>query len=137
MTLEPVPFTPVLEGSGHYNTDTTQWTWETIGKTTTIWTPSLEIGRQALAQFLDYWVENATETNAIFLIPQILQRDWGHLSKHIHKIGTFSPYSLPWSCRYNSLTPFCLLYCPRWSQLPLPIGFERWHQAQAELVRGL
>ena len=159
MTLEPVPFTPVfgawalrqvgLPGTTHYthHTDISNWTWQAIGNTTTIWTPSLEIGRQALAQFLDYWVETATETNANFMKPQILQRDWGHLSKHIHKIGTFNPSSLPWGCRYSSLIPFCLLYCPCYTRcLPPPDRleppptancFERWHQAQAEFVHGL
>jgi hypothetical protein len=159
MTLEPVPFTPVLgvwalrqlglSSATPYvhHSDKSDWSWKSIGGSTTIWTPSPEVGRQALAYFLDYWVENATETDAIFLIPRVLQRDWGYLSKHIHEIGTFSPCSLPWGCRYDSLIPFCLLYCPRYTRcLPPPVRlepaapacrFERWHQAQAEYVRGL
>ena len=160
MTLEAVPFNPILGAwalwqvglaslmpyTHHHNK--TDWSWKSIGASTMMWTPTPKIGHQALVHFLDYWVENATKTDALFLIPWILQQDWGHLSKHIHEVGTFNPYALPWGCCYNSLIPFCLLYCPCyvWRLPPLdrlesaaPTNrFERWHQAQAEHdVRGL
>jgi hypothetical protein len=83
---------------------------------------------------MDCWVEQAQETSAIFVIPHILQRNWGNLSKYILDIGTFYPTELPLECRFKYLIPFCeffmfhalfiLLPHTGWSQLPLPVAMR-------------
>jgi hypothetical protein len=81
------------------------------------------------------------------MIPRILQRDWGFLSKHVIELGVFDPRDLPWGCRSHSLIPFCLLFVPyyvrslpapdRMDLRPYPTKFERWCADQATDVRGL
>jgi hypothetical protein len=127
--------------------DTSDWTWDSIGNQTSIWTPSPEVAHQAITSFLDLWVERSATTSAVFLIPRILQRDWGFLSKHVVELGVFDPRDLPWGCRFHSLIPFCLLYVPRYvrslpsptrlDMRPFPTRFERWCNHQAEELRGL
>jgi hypothetical protein len=127
--------------------DRSAWDWNTIGDQTTIWTPSPEIACQSVTHILDYWVERPHTTDAVFIIPRILQRDWGYLSRHILEFGIFLPQSLPWGCRYSLLIPFCVLYLPCYRRtLPRPHRLEspaaatpsdRWHRAQADYMRGL
>jgi hypothetical protein len=116
-----------------HHTDQIDWTWASIGSKTTIWTPSPEFGCQALAHFLDYKVDNATENYAIFLIPPILQRDWGispNTSMRLGRLGlTPSPgvvRMIP-SSLLVALLPLLhsLLASPiGWSQLPLPVALN-------------
>jgi hypothetical protein len=143
--LQRAGFPPTTE----YNhiTDSAEWSWERIGDQISIWNPSPELAHQAITAFLDLWVERSSTTSAIFLIPRILQRDWGFLSKHVVELGVFDPRELPWGCRSPSLIPFCLLVVPRYiHSLPspdrvdlrtYPSKFERWCADQASDVRGL
>jgi hypothetical protein len=100
----------------------------------------------ALVKFLDIWVEGPLTTSGIFIIPRIMQRDWGHISKHVVEVGTIYPSLLPPGVAYDSLIPFVVLYVPPHSRvLPAlrmderaPANYhERWHAQQAEEVRGL
>ena len=49
---------------------------------------------------------------AVFCIPQVLQRSWGNLSRHVREVGVYDPESLPEECQYTSLIPVVLLYVP-------------------------
>jgi hypothetical protein len=158
LTLEAVPFSPsfanwLLQLLGyppwttyHHHTGVSKWDWSTIFQQLSIWTPSPELGRQSIAHFMDCWVERAHETAGIFVIPRILQRDWGNTSKHIFDIGTFYPTELPLECRFPSLIPFCILYIPCFVRSLPPRRLEPvtsssrpegWHKRQADYVRGL
>jgi hypothetical protein len=75
-----------------------------------------------------------------------MQRDWGHISKHVVEVGTIYLSLLPPGTAYESLIPFVVLYVPPHSRIlpafrldkPAPIGYhEKWHVRQAEEVRGL
>jgi hypothetical protein len=128
------------------HTSLSAWKFEDIYNCTSLWIPTPEIARQALVKFLEIWGEEATITRGIFLIPRILQRDWGHISKHVIEIGTIYPSALPESCSYSSLIPFVILYIPCYSRCLPPTRmdepssgrrFPKWHAAQAEHLRGL
>jgi hypothetical protein len=122
------------------------WSFTDIAEQTSLWIPSPEIARQAIVKFLDIWVESATTTRGIFLVPRIMQRDWGHISKHIVEIATIYLTTLPMECAYSSLIPFVVLYVPYFSRF-LPSSrmdeptkgyyFPKWHEAQAEHMRWL
>lgn len=81
------------------------------------------------------------------MIPRVLQRDWGYLSKHIVEIAVVYPKDLPSTCSIVSHVPFVILYVPPYVRsLPPPDSLEpptyateypRWHQEQADYVRGL
>jgi hypothetical protein len=156
--LGPVPYTQAL---GHwvlefvglnrfspftFHTTTSPWEFAAIYGQLSFWFPAPEIARMALVTFLDIWVEAPLITSGIFIIPRIMQRDWGHISKHVVEVGTIYPSLLPPGTAYESLIPFVVLYVPPHSQIlpalrldkPAPIGYhEKWHVRQAEEVRGL
>jgi hypothetical protein len=97
-------------------------------------------------RFLDIWVEGPTTTSGIFLVPRIMQKDWGYICKHVMMIGEYYPWTLPGACAYDSHIPFVLLYIPchvRCLPIPsldqsTPATFHRkWHTEQAEYLRGL
>jgi hypothetical protein len=99
-----------------------------------------------LVRFLDIWVEGPTKTSGIFLVPRIIQKDWGYICKHVLVLGEYYPGTLPEMCSYNSRIPFVLLYVPRYVRcLPLPslVGSTptplhgKWHTEQADHLRGL
>jgi hypothetical protein len=132
----------------YYHLDTTSpWSFDHIFGHLSIWTPSPETARQALRAFLDIWVEGATTTSAIFIIPRVMQRDWGFLSKHVHEIALVYPHDLPSSCAIRSHVPFIVLHVPPYVRsLPPPDSLDqvapstmypRRHQQQADYVRGL
>jgi hypothetical protein len=156
--LGPVPYTHTL---GHWvlefvglgrlssftlHTTTSPWTFSSIYGQLSLWFPAPEVARMALVKFLDIWVEGPLITSGIFIIPRIMQRDWGHISKHVVEVGTIYPSLLPPDAAYDSLIPFVVLYVPPHSRvLPVhrmdacaPANYhERWHVQQAEEVRGL
>jgi hypothetical protein len=158
LALGPVPYTKELavwalefvglSGTSPYNLHTTTSPWEfaAIYGKLSLWTPVPEVARMALVKFLEIWVEAATITSGLFLIPRIMQRDWGHLSKHVVEVGTIYPPLLPPGAAYDSLIPFVVLFVPPHSRV-LPthrmdarstVGYhEKWHVQQADEVRGL
>ena len=122
------------------------WAFENIYGKISIWVPVPEIARQAIVQFLDIWVEGATITSGIFLVPRVIQKDWEYLSKHVITVGEIYPCTLPPECTYYSQIPFVLLYVPFYVRaLPSnsldeysPTAIHpRWHTEQAEHLRGL
>jgi len=47
----------------------------------TIWNPPPECARQTIVAFLFVWVQNPLNTEGLFLVPRILQRQWGRISR--------------------------------------------------------
>jgi hypothetical protein len=147
LALGAVPFNPVLGAwllksvglalntEYHHHDDLGTWGFHEIHRQWTIWTPSPEVGRQAISTFLDYWVEHPDGTGGIFAIPRIFQWQWGHVTKYFTEIGIFGPCLLPRGAAYESLIPFVVLVCfphrrelPLWDGVeptPLPKGLER------------
>jgi hypothetical protein len=123
------------------------WEWVDIIGQLLIWYPIPEIANQAICHFLDFWVERAGTTQAIFIIPRILQREWGYLAKHVLEIGVFYPHDLPTEYGVNSLIPFCVLFIAPYVRCLPPLDrvepftatprHALWHQAQADEVRRL
>lgn len=111
----------------------------------TVWTPPPECGRQVIAHYLRLWVQAPEASHGIFLIPRILQRQWGRVARYVVEKGVYLPGALPDSCRYTSHLPFVLLHIPphtlslRRDRMELPPRAQPkgWHKSQAETVRGL
>ena len=111
----------------------------------TIWTPPPECARQVISAFLFMWTQTPFDTQAIFLIPRILQRQWGRICRHVQEIGIYKAELLPDQCSFTSHLPFVVLYLAphnseiRRSRLDQPTFGHRkdWHYHQAEQVRGL
>jgi hypothetical protein len=123
-----------------------EWKFERIYGKISIWIPVPEIARQAIVQFLDIWVEGATTTSGIFLVPRVIQKDWEYISKHVVTVGEIYPCMLPPECTYYSQIPLVLLYVPFYVRSLPPDSLDRpappplhsrWHTEQAEYLRGL
>ena len=108
----------------------------------TVWNPPPECARQVLGTYLRRWVQCFEDSEAVFLIPRILQKQWGHMSRYIREVGVFQSGLLPVSCRFVSHLPFVVLHIPvhshslrprRMDQAP-PAQPKGWHKRQAEEV---
>lgn len=113
----------------------------------TIWTPVPEGARQVIVAYLQSWVQASTTTGGIFVVPRILQKQWGRICRYVKEQGVFQAHMLPPSCAFPSHLPFVVLCVfphvhtlrrPRMDRRALPSGKGRaWHLAQAKAVRGL
>jgi hypothetical protein len=104
-----------LDSNTPYAFHSTEGTWEfeKIYGQVSIWALVPEVARQALVRFLDIWVEGATRTSGLFLVPRVLQKEWEYICKHVITVGKFYPWVvLPASCAYDSHIPLVLLYIP-------------------------
>jgi hypothetical protein len=118
---------------------------EDIHRRVTIWTPPPECGRQVIAAYLRKWVQEPEHAHGIFLIPRILQRQWGRVARYVKEAGIYLTGALPENCRFDSHLPFVLLHIPphrlalRRDRMELPPRTkpQGWHKHQAEQVRGL
>jgi hypothetical protein len=157
LTLEAVPYSVALQSWAlwitgqdprsqiQYVNEWDSWRFETVAHQQTLWLPSPELGRAAITAFLDFWVESPWDTSAVFIIPRILQRHWGFLSKWVLEVGCFQVGQIPAECGYSSLIPLCVLYVrPHTPILPPPDRvewdaatgrFDAWHQQQADALR--
>ena len=73
-----------------------------------LWCISPSFVRQAILRALASWVESPTNSCHIFLVPRILQRDFGRLSKFVLFSGQYIDLPLP----FTPLVPFVLYYLP-------------------------
>ena len=69
---------------------------------------SPSFARQAILQALSVWVEAPTSVGHIFLVPRLLQRDYGRLSKFVIHLGQFTDLPLP----FTPLVPFVVYFIP-------------------------
>lgn len=110
-----------------------------------IWTPPPECARQVISAYLHMWVQSPFDTQAIFLVPRILQKQWGRISRYVQELGVFQSDLLPGRAAFVSHLPFVFLHLaphvshPRKHRLVLPsVGNRKdWHHHQAEEVSGL
>ena len=154
--FQPVPYTVQLHSwvmdllhlprnQGYHIGSDLSWVPRAIRHQLTFWTPPPELARQALVTFLQAWVQSPRTTSAVFLVPRILQRQWGRVSRHVQEVGTFRPQLLPPLVSYPSLFPFVVLYVPPFVPMLGPSRLDKppvakpnnWHRRQAEEVRGL
>jgi hypothetical protein len=61
----------------------------------TIWTPPPECGRQVISTFLQSWVQSPRDTSGIFIIPRIMQRQWGRVAKCVQERRVYHAGLLP------------------------------------------
>ena len=110
-----------------------------------IWTPPPECARQVIVTFLHMWVQTPFDTEAIFIVPRILQKQWGRISRYVKERGVFLSNLLPPPYAFTSNLPFVLLHIAphvssitgrRMEQTPHTKP-NNWHKRQAEAVRGL
>ena len=123
----------------------TETSLERIQGRITIWTPPPECARQVLVGFLQKWVQTPMDSGALFLVPRILQLQWGRVCRYVQEIGVFQSNLLPQPYCFDSHLPFVLLMVaphrhhlrPKRMERPPATKPARWHTNQAEEVRRL
>ena len=119
--------------------------------TLTFWFPPPEIARQGLNFFMNTWVEQPLVTSGLFIVPRVVPAFWHGLSRYIVELPTIRPED-PWLPLYQPPVlpiPIVLLYIAPHTRTvptladtsrlgtPADAATIRWHQDQAENMRGL
>jgi len=129
-----------------FEADLTAWQGSDLIGHRTLWCLSPLVARQGFSAAAHAWVESPLDSEHLFLVPRVLQRDFGRVNKHILFIGQFS--DVPLNGAFSPLVPFVLFYLPRFRRElgpsgdtgmePSPAPFApRWVHHQVAHVRGL
>ena len=111
----------------------------------TVWFPPPELARQTIINMLEAFVEAPLTTSALFFIPRILPGCWKGLSKCLHELQPIYPHLTPLFPGPLLPIPVTVLYLPRHHRTCQPRNVDpsppppgaRWHQAQAQQMRGM
>lgn len=121
-----------------FQTDYSNWSRGLMIGHNILWCVSPGFGKQAILQALYTWVETPTICGHIFIIPRILQREFGRVSKFVLFQGQYNDLPLP----FSPLVPFVLFYIPPFNRLrehhlnrqkqrldtPTPHSIPKWIQ---------
>ena len=133
-----------------FRNDDSSWELSSMIERHTFWVLSPTLARQAMSVALMAWVEAPWASIHLFVVPRILQQDFGRVKKHIQYIGQY--YNLPGAALPSSpLVPFSLFYLAPFvrSLLPPSVDYDdrmdvladswapRWVHHQATHLRGL
>jgi hypothetical protein len=113
----------------------------------TVWAPLPEVARQLISALLFLRMESPATTGFCVVVPRILLRQWGNLSRSAILYGPFDWSELPVPCQPALRVPLMIVHIPPHQRClpyisdsvdpsPLPAD-ARWHREQAELLRGL
>ena len=91
-----------------YQSDFSDWSQSLMIHQSVLWCISPSFARQAILRALSTWVESPTTSCHIFLVPRLLQRDFGRLSKFVIFSGQYIDLPLP----FTPLVPFVLYFLP-------------------------
>ena len=91
-----------------FQTDFSDWSRSKILGRNCLWCVSPGFAKQAILQSLYAWVESPTNCGHIFVIPRILQREYGRISKFVLFQGQHTDLPLP----FDPLVPFLLFFIP-------------------------
>jgi hypothetical protein len=102
------------------------WCASALLQKATVWCPPPEMASQAISFILNAYVEQPLDTQAVLIIPRILQRTWSRLSRYIVECGILKPKNVPSEHSFHRL-PVCVLYLPphvRTLSLPPQVGLS-------------
>ena len=130
------------------HSDLSDWSRTPMLRQSVLWCISPSFARQAILHALSVWVECPTDSGHLFLVPRMLQRDFGRLSKFVLFGGQFSDLPLP----FIPLVPFVLYYIPPFDRSTIyakqrlkheqqldspPIHIPSWIQQQIDSMQRL
>jgi hypothetical protein len=127
--------------------DLDDWTKSDMVKRDCIWSVSPTVARQAFTAAALAWAESPLDSSHLFIVPRVMQRDFGRVNRHIIYLGQFDPKELPLQthpCR----VPLLLFYLPphrrslasqpfRRLDLPTFPRMPAWVSKQVAYMRGL
>jgi hypothetical protein len=92
-------------------TDLDPWPKGDMIKQDCVWSLSPTVARQALTAAALAWAESPLDSSHLFIVPRVMQRDFGRVNRHILYLGQFNPKDLAFlahPCR----VPLLLFYLP-------------------------
>jgi hypothetical protein len=112
-----------------------------------IWSVSPTVARQAFTTAALAWVKSPLDSSHLFIVPRVMQHNFGRINKHIRYLGQFDPKDLPFishPCR----GPLLLFYLPPHCRVLSPAPSRRldrpsiprmpvWATWQVAYIRGL
>ena len=131
----------------HWETDGSSWLTGPMRHGHTIWSLSPTIAKQGFLRAVHAWIESPWDSSHIFIVPRLLQRDYGRVNKNIIFIGQY--YDLPLPLDFDPIVPFVLFYLPpfvrvakgldspAWLDTGTRYRCPEWVRAQVEYLRGL
>jgi hypothetical protein len=113
-----------------------------------VWSLSPTVARQAFTTAALAWVESPLNSSHLFIVPRVMQRDFGRVNKHIQYLGQFDPKDLPLSSHHPCRVPLLLFYLPPHRRILAPPASRRldlpsvprmpaWVTRQVAYMRGL
>jgi hypothetical protein len=157
--FEAFPLSPLLVGwayqqageseppNARFFHDLADWSKGLMIKQDCVWSVSPTVARQAFSTAALAWVESPLDSSHLFIVPRVMQRDFGRVNKHIHYLGQYDPKALALPshpCR----VPLLLFYLPRHHRALASPGSRRmdlssfpripaWVTRQVSYMRGL
>jgi hypothetical protein len=127
--------------------DLDDWRKDTMIRQHCVWSVSPTVARQALTTAALAWAESPLDSSHLFLVPRVMQRDFGRINRHIQYLGQFDPTGIPLQshpCR----VPLLLFYlpphhrclapqAPRRVDMPSFSRMPPWIARQVAYMRGL
>lgn len=127
--------------------DFSSWSGSSLLHQHCLWSLSPTFARQGFLAAVFAWIETSTTASHIFIVPRVMQRDFGRVNKHIVFIGQF--HTVPVPTDFDPLVPFLLFYLPPFSRVlpqtnitdgmdsPTLTSRPHWVDAQMAELRGL
>jgi hypothetical protein len=92
-------------------TDLDAWPHKDMLKRHCLWSVSPTVARQAFTTAAQAWVESPLDSSHLFIVPRVMQQDFGRINRHIQYIDQFNPKELPLQS-HPSRVPLLLFYLP-------------------------
>jgi hypothetical protein len=97
----------------HWNvqTDLSQWKSQDLLHDSTLYVINPLVARQSMNQAITLWVESPLDSEHFFLVPRVLQGEFGRVKKRIALVGQFHPplhaaVNIAWSLSSFLSAPF-------------------------------
>jgi hypothetical protein len=144
LKLTASPFAPE---EYHWESDLSSWHSHDLIHHHCLWTLSPTIARQGMMAAVFAWIESPSDSSHFFLIPRLLQREFGRVNKHILLLGQFMDAPLPPD--FSPLVPFVVFYLSPfqrhtkrldnspWLDEGSKFSCPEWVRTQMEYLRGL
>jgi hypothetical protein len=129
-------------------TDLDSWSKGDMIKQHCVWSLSPTVARQALTTAALAWAESPLDSSHLFIVPRIMQRDFGRVNRHILYLGQYDPKEMLFLTNHPCRVPLLVFFLPphRRSLLSKPphrldlSSFPRmppWVARQVSYMRGL
>ena len=103
----------VKNAEWQFRQDLDDWSRCDLLDSNTCWVVSPHFGRQCMLQAMYAWTESPWNSSHLFILPRVMQRDFGRISKFIAKVG--ESWLIP--LLFTPVVPFIVYYLPPFNRI--------------------